>query len=237
MKRLLRDKEHRLCSTKYGQNDREMRRRNALRPESSDVAFHDFLGHFVYPDDAHDLKRHPFFRGIDWEHLHQMKPPDVPKVKDNEDTRYFDQEPSVSDFRETSSSIMSEDEYLAQEELERRIREVYEQEQARVRVQHGADGPGVNEEDFVAAAQNVLDEGLKAKIRAKRPRDRILRDRSVAREALELRKRGAFLGYTYRRPRHMLEEPVKEKESRFKRPQFPGLAVLSRLGHRPASQG
>ena len=33
----------------------------------------------------------------------------------------------------------------------------------------------------------------------KRPRDRLLRDKEVAPKVLELRKRGAFLGYTYRR--------------------------------------
>ena len=35
----------------------------------------------------------------------------------------------------------------------------------------------------------------------KRPRDRILRDRKAGKTALEIRKKGAFLGYTYRRPR------------------------------------
>jgi hypothetical protein len=33
----------------------------------------------------------------------------------------------------------------------------------------------------------------------KRPRDRLLRDREIAPKVLELRKKGAFLGYTYRR--------------------------------------
>jgi len=33
----------------------------------------------------------------------------------------------------------------------------------------------------------------------KRPRDKLLRDREVAPKVLELRKKGAFLGYTYRR--------------------------------------
>lgn len=35
----------------------------------------------------------------------------------------------------------------------------------------------------------------------KRPRDRVLRDKELGKVALDLRKRGAFLGYTYRRPR------------------------------------
>jgi len=35
----------------------------------------------------------------------------------------------------------------------------------------------------------------------KRPRDKLLRDLETAPKVLELRKRGAFLGYTYRRIR------------------------------------
>ena len=35
----------------------------------------------------------------------------------------------------------------------------------------------------------------------KRPRDRLLRDREVGRKVMELRKRNAFFGYTYRRPK------------------------------------
>lgn len=34
----------------------------------------------------------------------------------------------------------------------------------------------------------------------KRPRDKLLRDPEVGRAVLEIRKRGAFVGYTYRRP-------------------------------------
>lgn len=37
----------------------------------------------------------------------------------------------------------------------------------------------------------------------KRPRDRLLRDRSVGKRVMELRKQGAFLGYTYRRPKEV----------------------------------
>ncbi|GAB7360483.1 hypothetical protein MBLNU230_g8434t1 [Neophaeotheca triangularis] len=37
----------------------------------------------------------------------------------------------------------------------------------------------------------------------KRPRDRMLRDVGVGRRVMELRKQGAFLGYTYRRPREV----------------------------------
>lgn len=38
-----------------------------------------------------DIKSHPFFRGIDWEHLRSMKPPFKPQIKNELDTSYFDE--------------------------------------------------------------------------------------------------------------------------------------------------
>jgi len=40
----------------------------------------------------------------------------------------------------------------------------------------------------------------------KRPRDKLLRDPEVGRTLLELRKKGLFIGYTYRRPRFAMPE-------------------------------
>lgn len=40
----------------------------------------------------------------------------------------------------------------------------------------------------------------------KRPRDKMLRDPVVGRKVLELRKKGAFFGYTYRRPKSVVLE-------------------------------
>jgi hypothetical protein len=47
----------------------------------------------------------------------------------------------------------------------------------------------------------------------KRPRDRLLRDRDFAPKVLELRKRGAFLGYTYRRIRFRKESFARGRGS------------------------
>ena len=254
----MQDKETRLSSGRYRHNDIEIRRNANLRHRSSEhLTFQDFLGHFVFPDDGHEIKRHAFFRGIDWEHLHLMRPPEVPKVKDNLDTKYFDQEPTVSDMGESSGS-MSEEELAAQEAFERKVLEAYH-ESARVQLgtQHGGgfDGQqngdpmlfggedkGATEQAFIAAAYDVLKEEGEVKLKSKgkkRPRDRILRDKAVGKEALELRKRGAFLGYTYRRPQNILTEiePNKEKsEHKFPRPSFHGLASLSPF-RGPMSQG
>jgi hypothetical protein len=47
----------------------------------------------------------------------------------------------------------------------------------------------------------------------KRPRDKILRDPEVGRTVLEIRKKGAFIGYTYRRPRFSLPELETKRTS------------------------
>ena len=53
---------------------------------------------------------------------------------------------------------------------------------------------GEEQKDYLKAF--VKHYGRKEK---KRPRDKLLRDRDTAPKVLELRKQGAFLGYTYRR--------------------------------------
>jgi len=39
-----------------------------------------------------EIKAHPFFKGIDWENIRQMKPPFVPKLQSISDTSYFPME-------------------------------------------------------------------------------------------------------------------------------------------------
>ncbi|CAG8437140.1 10451_t:CDS:2 [Scutellospora calospora] len=41
--------------------------------------------------DASDIKAHPWFKGIDWDNLHKMTPPFVPQLKDEIDTKYFEE--------------------------------------------------------------------------------------------------------------------------------------------------
>ncbi|CZT14272.1 uncharacterized protein RCC_00247 [Ramularia collo-cygni] len=53
----------------------------------------------------------------------------------------------------------------------------------------------------------------------KRARDKALRDPSVAKTVMELRKKGAFFGYTYRRPKHIiLKEDGRVRRTGFSRP-------------------
>ena len=234
----MQDKEGRLCGPKYKRNDFEQYRlKGQGRSSSEPGTYQDFLGHFVFPDDASDIKRHTFFNGIDWENLHSTKPPEVPKVRDRADTRYFDQEPPVSDLGESSNSYVPEEEMLAQEDFEHHIKEVWEQENLRLQqLQEEQDDLELYEKSLSevgllqAAYEDYKESFLRARRRDKRrPRDRILRDSCVAKEALELRKQGAFAGYTYRRPRTILSEILcnnREKEGKYRRPGFPNFSSL-----------
>ncbi|KAK4498546.1 hypothetical protein PRZ48_011204 [Zasmidium cellare] len=67
----------------------------------------------------------------------------------------------------------------------------------------------------------------------KRPRDRMLRDPEVGRRVLELRKKGAFFGYTYRRPK-VVELRVEERGMRVRRGVRPGVWGVE---HQGAFQG
>ena len=39
---------------------------------------------------ADEIKRHPFFNGIDWDNIRNTKPPFIPKLKNEYDTSYFE---------------------------------------------------------------------------------------------------------------------------------------------------
>lgn len=50
---------------------------------------------------AEDIKRHPWFRGIDWDEVYNrgLTPPIIPQFKDDDDTHNFDQyEDSPQEF-------------------------------------------------------------------------------------------------------------------------------------------
>ncbi|KAI9834935.1 MAG: hypothetical protein M1819_002658 [Sarea resinae] len=84
-----------------------------LLPQPADKSAKNYAGHYVYPDDAKDLKAHPWFKGVRWESLHMSKPPFVPRVKSWEDTKYFEGSGEVSDVSaSTSSSPSSSEEEL-----------------------------------------------------------------------------------------------------------------------------
>ena len=64
-----------------------------------------------------------------------------------------------------------------------------------------------------------LTKSSKGRKEKKRPRDKLLRDPDVGRKVLDIRKRRAFFGYTYRRPKPLvLEQDGRKGRKAFARP-------------------
>jgi protein-serine/threonine kinase len=126
IQRLLRSKEHRVCSRRYIANDAvtlshsqhgpvNFSYNHRLRNGSSTAAStallsgslpvpRDHAGRCVYPNDAEDIRSHRWFRGVDFSSLHLQQPPFVPKVTSPADTRYFDEDEPFSDWSSTEGS-------------------------------------------------------------------------------------------------------------------------------------
>lgn len=153
-----------------------------------------YKGFYVFPNDAADIKIHPFFRNIKWDEIHQSVPPFIPKVKGWEDTRYFDDAGYEGDH--DNISIMSDPDHPEDDsEIEEPVPAKAETPLPHDANRHPAPGPGPGPG---GKASPHMDRKRKER---KRPRDKLLRDRQMRRTVLEMRKKGAFLGYTYRRPK------------------------------------
>jgi protein-serine/threonine kinase len=192
---IIQEKDQRLCSRRYKSRD-----------TSSSMRRHqDYAGRYVYPNDAEDIKAHKWFRDVQWDRLHLMTPPFIPNIKSMDDTHYFDEEDPISDFSDSVSAPQPTVQQIA-EALKPFNREIQilatgfiERPHDSVRlkkVEKEIDQFVMREEEKEYLKTFVKTFGRKER---KRPRDRLLRDRSIAPMVLELRKKGAFLGYTYRR--------------------------------------
>ena len=162
----------------------------------------------MYPNDAENIKAHPFFRNIQWSTLHMTRPPFVPRVHANQPiTKYFDDEAeimSASDHLDSSSYVTSPAEVGGSAPETPSIPSM-PPTPLNARFRH------LNiPQDVLEKATERVKRRRKEK---KRPRDKILRDPQVGRTVLEIRKKGAFIGYTYRRPRFTLPE-FEEKSVR-----------------------
>lgn len=207
---LLQEKEHRICSQKYKINDFQLSKRKSgqLVTTRANKQAQDYQGHYVYPDDAADIKAHSFFQGLAWDRLHLSRPPFVPDIKSRDDTKYFDDEDPISDVDDASSYCSAKDgpDSLCQPKGS---------DPTHVTQFDGAEGWAETAAAAAAAATAANGNGKKTKKvkEKKRPRDRVLRDKEVGRKVLELRKKGAFLGYTYRRPALGMDEEERGRQS------------------------
>lgn len=184
-----------MCSKRYRNKDHvSTSRRNQ-----------DHAGRCVFPDDAEDIKAHKWFREIPWDRIHTMTPPFVPNIKSMDDTHYFDEEESISDFSASITHAQPTPDNLAgalknfDKELQivatGYIERPYDSIKLR-NLEKEIDAFDVPDEQKTHLKDFVKRFGHKER---KRPRDRLLRDRALAPKVLELRKGCAFLGYTYRR--------------------------------------
>ena len=220
---LLQEKEHRLCSKKYRLNDYQHSKRTPgqLIARRADPHAQDYQGNYVYPDDATDIKAHTFFRRISWDRLHLTRPPFVPDVSGRDDTRYFDEEEPISDVDDAPSQsdlLNASDEELRSVVLDTARTTQVDGAQCQDNSLLNSAVPGHGGKDGAGAR---VGEAHKVKEK-KRPRDRVLRDKEVGRKVLEIRKKGAFLGYTYRRPRLISfeEERGRQRGARSMIPSF-----------------
>jgi protein-serine/threonine kinase len=193
MMRLLQERQDRLSAKRYRENDWVLRDKavGARRTRNLNTT-----GNIVYPNDAEDIKAHPFFRNIQWSTLHMSRPPFVPRVHGGQSiTKYFDDENdimSASDHLDSSS-------YEVVEEL---VEPKLEDHNITPTAEPGVTAPQSPHEQVCNTFQKVR----RRRKEKKRPRDKMLRDPHVGRAVLELRKKGAFVGYTYRRPMFSLPE-------------------------------
>jgi len=162
----------------------------------------------VYPNDAEDIKAHKWFKDIQWDRIHLTVPPFVPEITSKEDTQYFDEDEPISDFSDSVSGPPPTTQEIsdALKPFNREIQiiakgyvETLHDSIKLRRVEREIDGFMMCDEQKEYLKAFVKHYGRKEK---KRPRDKLLRDREMAPKVLELRKKGAFLGYTYRKFRH-----------------------------------
>ncbi|KAI5310179.1 hypothetical protein KEM55_000800 [Ascosphaera atra] len=245
IEQILQEKEFRLCSKKYLLNDfaHSGRYPNELISCPADKTAKDYQGYFVYSNDAEDIKAHPFFRGLRWDELHKHRPPFVPKVKSWEDTRYFDDDEPVSDIVDSSDEDSIEEEKAEDHHEEQEAADDDEHRgrgrdpltppptsaphprvpltQCRIvhkvtKCQNPCTLAGERSPIQVPPSfKQAQPQSPPRKRDKKRPRDKVLRDPDLYGKALKMRKRGAFLGYTYRRPKDVMADFQQDRGRSF----------------------
>lgn len=169
----------------------------------------DSFGHYVFANDAEEIKSHRWFRNLPWEQLHSITPPFIPRISDAEDTHYFDESEPVADWSETTHSPTR----MNAEDVKAILGDFREEVQALAfhLVAPPHDSVKLKDIDQFLTHMSELEseekEVLKHFVRLygrkerKRPRDRLLRDAKTKDIVMDVRKQTAFMGYTWRRMR------------------------------------
>ncbi|KAM0564121.1 hypothetical protein ACHAPJ_000330 [Fusarium lateritium] len=216
---LIQEKDIRMCSRKY---------RRKYRDRSNNSQATDYSGRYVFPDDAEDIKRHPWFRNTHWDRLHSMPPPFIPNLKSDDDAHYFDESEPFEDWSESIPSGI----FLNSEDVRELLVgfDTHVQEKAMELIKAPFDAAklrGIDRDlDASIELQPIEKAALKQFVRfyghqeRKRPRDMILRDKDTKKTSLRIRKETAFMGYTWRKMRpggyieqEMLEVPAMDESN------------------------
>lgn len=201
----------------------------------------------MYANGAEEIKSHKFFQGIPWSQMHLVQPPFVPRVKENQSiTKYFEDEKDI--VTDDSSSFISirdrldldgevdddraktalgahyerwKAERIEREKCELGIEDCSDGELQRIKEHFGAEYETWKAERIVQVCEELGAEPQPPKPRKekKRARDKLLRDPVVGRKVMEMRKKGAFFGYTYRRLKPLvLAQDGKKGRNGLRRP-------------------
>ncbi|OQO11649.1 hypothetical protein B0A48_03376 [Cryoendolithus antarcticus] len=112
MQGMITDRDSRLSSRQYRQQEPRLGRR-ASNASTSQTKH-------VYPNDAEEIKAHPFFRGVHWTDRHRMQPPFIPRIREKQSiTKYFEDEKDI--VSDESSTYASLREKLANETEETKV--------------------------------------------------------------------------------------------------------------------
>jgi protein-serine/threonine kinase len=214
MMRLLEERQDRLSAKRYRENDWVLRDKAVGTRRIRNI---NTTGCIVYPNDAEDIKTHPFFRNIQWSTLHMTRPPFVPRVHGGQPiTKYFDDE---NEIMSASDHLDSSSYEPAEELLVPGAAEILGEDQITPFAGLGGGAPPPAYGQICNSFQ---------KMRRRKKEKKMLRDPQVGRTVLELRKRGAFVGYTYRRPTFSLrelEEKVADARPTLARSSMPTVSV------------
>ncbi|QPG99806.1 hypothetical protein C2857_002598 [Epichloe festucae Fl1] len=195
------DKDIRLCSRRYRMKDR--------RP-AYDRRYTDIFERHVFPDDAEDIKAHRWFKNFPWDRIHAISPPFIPRITSLDDTHYFDESDHFTELMASSETEPADPKPEDIRWVLRDCRPVVQNlaiellatpyDSARLR----STDRRIDRTFHITPAERKT---LKAFLRMhkrkeqKRPRDILLRDLSTKTTAMNVRKRTAFMGYTWRRMR------------------------------------
>ncbi|KAK1724624.1 kinase-like domain-containing protein [Colletotrichum acutatum] len=214
IKDLLQDKDGRLSSPEY-------RNQDARRSWEKLQGYKRVPSQYVFNNDASEIKAHPWFRGVPWETIRSSRPEWIPHIQSYADSHYFEEDEPISDWSDSmDSEIVEGSENL--DDLRLRFLQYDFEDDVRGLTTEFISKPYDSSKlkrfdrdiDDHAFLEDVEKAFLKWYVRrvgrkeCKRPRDKLLRDRWVKEEVLQMRKQTAFLGYSWRRKDMVSRRPV-----------------------------